>query len=101
VRLVGSRTALSPVAILVMGLALHGNVLRGASIAVPLLGLSLHRHALRMLSIARFGIHTELLLQKGQLLVEPAPCLRKLIKPSPLLGIGTTMARSRLRFGAA
>jgi hypothetical protein len=81
VRLVCSRTAFSPVAvpIPVAALALHRNVLHQASIIIPFLGLPLHMHALYMLSIARLGVHAELLMQKGQFLVELAPCLRKFV----------------------
>jgi hypothetical protein len=61
VRLVCSRTMLTPISIPVAGLALHGNVLRQTSIAVPLLGLPLHRYALCRLSIAGLGIHAEFL----------------------------------------
>jgi hypothetical protein len=60
-RPVCSRTVFAPVAILVMGLALHRNILRWASIAVPLTGLALHRHALCKLSLAWLGVHAELL----------------------------------------
>jgi hypothetical protein len=52
---------LAPVAILLMGLTLHMNVLRRASIAAPLTGLALHRHALWKLSLAWLGVHAELL----------------------------------------
>jgi hypothetical protein len=61
VRLVHSRTALAPVAILVTGLTQHGNILRRASIVVPLSGMALHGHALRKLSVAGLDIHAELL----------------------------------------
>jgi hypothetical protein len=61
VRLVCSRTVLTPVAIPRVGLPLHRNVLRWASIVIPLLGLALHKHALRKLSIAGLGVHAELL----------------------------------------
>jgi hypothetical protein len=44
-----------------MGLALHGNVLRRASIAIPIMGLALHRHALCKLSLMWPGFHAELL----------------------------------------
>jgi hypothetical protein len=61
VRLIGSRTALAPVAVPLVGLPLHRNVLRRASIAIPLSGLPLRRNALRRLSIMGFGIHAKLL----------------------------------------
>jgi hypothetical protein len=60
-RLVCSRSAFTLVAIPLMGLALHRNVLRRASIAVPLTGLALHRHALCKLSLAWLGVHAKLL----------------------------------------
>jgi hypothetical protein len=41
-RLVYSRSALAPVAVLLVGLTLHRNVLHRASIAIPLMGLALH-----------------------------------------------------------
>jgi hypothetical protein len=63
--------ALLSVAVRVAGLALNRDVPREAPIAV-----SLHGHARRRLSIARLGISTELLMQKDQLLIELAPCLR-------------------------
>jgi hypothetical protein len=47
--LVCSWAALAPVAIPLVGLPLHRNVLHWASIAVPLSGLPLHRYALRRL----------------------------------------------------
>jgi hypothetical protein len=43
-----------------MGLALHRNVLRRASIAVSLMGLALHRHALCKLSLVWLGVQAEL-----------------------------------------
>jgi hypothetical protein len=61
-RLVCSQTAFAPVAIPLMGLTLHRNVLRRASIVIPLTGLALHRHALCKLSLAWLGVHAELLL---------------------------------------
>jgi hypothetical protein len=60
-RLICSRSALTPVTIPLMGLALHGNVLRRASIAIPIMGLALHRHALCKLSLMWPGFHAELL----------------------------------------
>jgi hypothetical protein len=59
-RLVYSRSALALVAIPLMGLALHRNVLRRASIAVSLMGLALHRHALCKLSLVWLGVQAEL-----------------------------------------
>jgi hypothetical protein len=53
--------AFAPVAIPLMGLALHRNVLRRASIAVLLTGLALHRHDMCKLSLAWLGVHAELL----------------------------------------
>jgi hypothetical protein len=41
------------------------------------------------------------LVKKGQLLIELAPRLCKLIEPHPPLGVGGTVVRSQLRFGAA
>jgi hypothetical protein len=81
-RLVGSRTAL-------------------ASVAIPLTGFLLHRDVLCMLSVAGLGIHAQLLVKKGQLLIELVPRLRELVESWPPLGVGGAVARSRLRFGAA
>jgi hypothetical protein len=82
VRLIGSRTALTPVAIPLTVPLLHGDVLCRSSVV----GL---------------GIHAQLLVKKGQLLVELAPHLRELVEPRPSPGVGGAVARSRLRFGAA
>jgi hypothetical protein len=82
VQLVGSQTAL-------------------ASVVVPLTELLLHRDVLCRLSIAGLGIHAQLLVNKGQLLVELAPRLRKVVESRPPLGVGGAVAWSRLRFGAA
>jgi hypothetical protein len=71
VRLACGRMALSPVAVRVAGLALNRDVPREAPIIV-----SLHRHTLRRLSTAWLGVSAEFLMQKGQLLIELAPCLR-------------------------
>jgi hypothetical protein len=60
-RLVCSQTAFVPIAIPLMGLTLHRNVLRRVSIVVPLTGLALHRHSLCKLSLAWLGVHAELL----------------------------------------
>jgi hypothetical protein len=60
-RLIYSWSALTPVTIPLMGLALHRNVLRRALIAIPIMGLALHRHALCQLSLAWPGFHAELL----------------------------------------
>jgi hypothetical protein len=65
------RTELSSVAVRVVGLALNRDILREAPVAV-----SLHGHTLHWLSIARLGVGAEFLMQKDQLLVELAPCLR-------------------------
>jgi hypothetical protein len=59
--MIGSRTALVPVAVPLTGLPLHRNVLRRASVTVSLSGLPLHRNTLCRLLIARLGIHVELL----------------------------------------
>jgi hypothetical protein len=59
------------VAVRVAGLALN----RDVPLEVPI-AVSLHGHALRRLSIARLGVSVEFLMQKGQLLIELAPCLR-------------------------
>jgi hypothetical protein len=45
-RLVCSRPALTPVAVLLAGLTLHRNVLCRTSVAIPLVGLALHQHFL-------------------------------------------------------
>jgi hypothetical protein len=59
-RLVCSRSAFAPVAVLFAGLALHKNILHRASIAIPIMGLALHRHALCRLSLAWLGFPAEL-----------------------------------------
>jgi hypothetical protein len=69
VRLVGSRTALAPV-------------------VVPLTGLLLHEDVLRRPSVAGLGIHAQLLVKKGQLLVELAPHLCELEERRSPLGVG-------------
>jgi hypothetical protein len=83
VRLACSWTALLPVAVHVAGFALNRDIPCGVSITI-----ALHGHALRRLSIARLGVHTEFLMQKGQLL--------QFVESGPPLGIGTTMAWCRL-----
>jgi hypothetical protein len=45
------------------------------------------------LSVAGLGVHPRFLVKKGQLLVELALGLRKLIEPCPSLGVGGTVAR--------
>jgi hypothetical protein len=82
VRLVGSRTVL-------------------ASVVVPLVGLLLHRNVLCRSSIAGLGIHAQLLVKKGYLLVELASCLREFVESRLPLGVSGAVAQSRLRFGAA
>jgi hypothetical protein len=71
-----------------MGLTLHRNLLRGASIVVFLASFALHRHALCKLSLAWLGVQVELSVQKGPLLVESR---------APLV-VGAVVARSWLRF---
>jgi hypothetical protein len=66
VRLLGSRTALTPVAIPLTGLLLHGDVL------------------CRLL-VAALDIRPQFLVKKGQLLVELAPRLRELVGLAPRL----------------
>jgi hypothetical protein len=61
----------SLVVVPVVGLALNRDVPREAPVAV-----SLHGHALRRLSITRLSISAEFFMQKDQLLIELAPCLR-------------------------
>jgi ribosomal protein S27E len=82
VRLIGSWTTLTPVAIPLTMLLLHGDVLFRSSVV----GL---------------GIYAQLLVKKGQLLVELAPRLCELVEPHPPLGVSGAVTRSRLRFGAA
>jgi hypothetical protein len=60
-RLIGSRSAPTPVFIPFAGLALHRNILREASIAIPIMGLALHRHALCRSSLAWLGFDAKLL----------------------------------------
>jgi hypothetical protein len=55
-----SRSALTPVSILLAGLALHRNVLRWASIAILIVGLALHQHLLHRLSLAWLGFYAKL-----------------------------------------
>jgi hypothetical protein len=66
-----TRSTFSLIAVRIAGLTQKGNVLREAPISVPL-----HRNALRMLSITRLGANAELLMQKDQLVIELASCLR-------------------------
>jgi hypothetical protein len=66
-----SWTAFSPASVRVAGLALNRNIPCEASVAVPL-----HKNALRRLSITRFSANAELLMQKNQLVIELASCLR-------------------------
>jgi hypothetical protein len=61
VRLISSRTALVPVAVLLAGLPLHRNVLRRVSVTVSLAGLLLRRNALHRMLIAVLGIYAKLL----------------------------------------
>jgi hypothetical protein len=70
VRLTCGRTAFSPVAVRVVGLALNTDVPREATVAV-----SLHRHALRRLSITRLSISAEFLMQKDELVIKLVSCL--------------------------
>jgi hypothetical protein len=72
--LLGGRTVLTR-------LLLHGDVLCRS----PVIGL---------------GIHAQLLVKKGQLLIKLAPCLRELVETSLPLGVRGVVARSQLRFGA-
>jgi hypothetical protein len=51
--------------------------------------------------VTRLGVHPQLLVKKGQLLVELAFGLCKLIEPRPSLGVGSVVAWCWLRFGAA
>jgi hypothetical protein len=67
-----------------------------ASVAVSLAGLLLHRKVLSRSSVAVLGIHVQLLMEKGQLLVELASRLREFLEPHPPLGVGGAVARSRL-----
>jgi hypothetical protein len=59
-RLVSSRSAFAPVAVLFAGLILHKNVLHRASIAIPIMGLALHHHTLCRLSLVWLGFQAEL-----------------------------------------
>jgi hypothetical protein len=78
-------TALSPVVVRVAGLTLNRDVPRETLVAV-----SLHGHALCRLSITRPSISAEFSMQKDQLVIELASCLRYVDSGRPL-GIGTTM----------
>jgi hypothetical protein len=69
-RLACGRAAFSPVSVRVAGLALNGDISRGAPVAVPL-----HGNTLRRLSITRLSASAELLMQKYQLFIELASCL--------------------------
>jgi hypothetical protein len=70
-RLTCGRIVFSPVVVRVAGLALNRNVPREVSFA-----FFLHGHALCRLSITRLGISAELPMQKDQLVIELASCLR-------------------------
>jgi hypothetical protein len=65
-----------------------------APLAIPFMGLLLHKDILCRPSVTGLGVHPQLLVRKGQLLVE-------LVESRPSLGIGGAVARSWLRFGAA
>jgi hypothetical protein len=52
-----------------------------ASLAVPFAGLPLHGDVLFRLSVAGLRVHLQLLVKKGQLLVELALGLRELVEP--------------------
>jgi hypothetical protein len=67
-----------------------------APLAITFTGLLLHRDILCRSSVTRLGVHPQLLVKKGQLLVELAPRLRELVEPRPSLGIGGAVARSWL-----
>jgi hypothetical protein len=58
------------------------------ALAIPLTELLLHRNVLCRLSIVRLWVHPQLLVKKGQLLVELALGLRKLVESCPSLGVG-------------
>jgi hypothetical protein len=64
-------TAFSLVAVHVAGLALNRDVPREEPVVVPL-----HGNALLRLSIMRLNANAELLIQKDQLVIELASCLR-------------------------
>jgi hypothetical protein len=70
-RLACGRATFSPVVVRVAGLALNRDVPREAPVAVPL-----HGNALRRMLITRLSSSVELLMQKDQLVIELAPCLR-------------------------
>jgi hypothetical protein len=70
-RLACSRATFSPVVVRVAELTLNRDVSREAPVAVPL-----HGNALRRMSITRLSSSAELLMQKDQLVIELAPCLR-------------------------
>jgi hypothetical protein len=70
-RLACGRTAFSLVPVHVDGLALNRDVPREVSVVVPL-----HGNALCRLSITRLNANVELLMQKDQLVIELASCLR-------------------------
>jgi hypothetical protein len=65
------RTAFSLVAVRVAGLALNRDVPREVPVVVPL-----HGNALLRLSITRLNANAEILMQKDQLVIELASCLR-------------------------
>jgi hypothetical protein len=72
---------------------LFGNRVALPSLVVALSGLLLHRNVLRRLSVEGLWVHPQLLVKDGQLLVELAPGLRKLVEPCPSLGVGGAVAR--------
>jgi hypothetical protein len=70
-------------------------------LAIPLTGLLLHGDVRCRSSVAGLGVHPQILVKKGQLLVELAHGLCELIEPPSSLGIGGAVARCWLWFGAA
>jgi hypothetical protein len=72
-----------------------------ALVAIPLTRLLLHRDILCRLPVAGLGVHPQLLVKEGQLVVELALRLHELVESRPSLGVGVVVARSWLRFGAA
>jgi hypothetical protein len=81
VRLLGSRTALAPV-------------------AIPLTGLLLYEDVLCRSSVMGLGIHPQFFVKKSQLLVKLEPRLM-LVELRLPLGVGGAVARSWLQLRAA
>jgi hypothetical protein len=61
-------------------------------LAIPLAGLLLHGNVLCRLLVTWLWVHPQLLVKKGQLLVELALGLCELVEPWSSLGVGGVVA---------